>query len=394
MLSDVAIRVLLAALAAFFLSPCILYAIEAQNVIEISTVGPPQTLYRWETDRCEDEFVPDSPARAFRRADGQIALIATHRENWMLAGRDFASLQPICRSLLRSSEHRSEGLGQLWIQATYTLDGRAVTALISQDLSVETKMGGCDAHKKPNRCWLNNIIAAQSNDMGQTFNLLASQNRSIATLGAKYPEDSTTRFGVFTLSNIVQHDGAYYVIAYMTSEGRQKSGNCLLRNDNPLEPQRWRGWDGHAFTVSMSSGEGVHTCEPLSRLALPNEVRSLSYNSRFKLWIAVFASRQMLEGDAKPVPGFYYAVSSDLHNWGKSKRIMHAPTRPREEQMDFILGYPSLLDPQSQSRNFETIDGDRPVLLYSRIHLDNGRGTMNRDLEYVLLDMRSLGSQR
>src|SRR4051812_10302761 len=223
----------MAALATFFLSPCISYAIEAQIVVEISTVGPPQILYRWETDRCEDEFVPDSPARAFRRADGQIALMATHRENWMLVGRDFASLHSTCRSLLRSSEHRSEGLGQLWIQAPYTLDGRAVTALVSQDLSVETKLGGCDPHGTPDRCWLNSIIAARSNDMGETFNLLASQDRSVATLGAKYPGNGTTRFGVFTLSNIVQHDGAYYVIAYVTSEDRQKPGNCLLRNENP-----------------------------------------------------------------------------------------------------------------------------------------------------------------
>ena len=41
--------------------------------------------------------------------------------------------------------------------------------------------------------------------------------------------------------------------------------------------------------------------------------------------------------------------------------------------------YPALLDPASDSRNFETI-GDRPFLYLTRLNLENCRVTRNRDL--------------
>ena len=90
----------------------------AAQPVTLSPAGEPRTLYRWSTDRCEDEFIPDAPARAFRRADGRMALLATHRENWLLVGADFASLKPDCRSVMRSSAQGPDGAGDLWIEAT------------------------------------------------------------------------------------------------------------------------------------------------------------------------------------------------------------------------------------------------------------------------------------
>ncbi|MEO0598994.1 MAG: hypothetical protein AAF126_22980, partial [Chloroflexota bacterium] len=35
-------------------------------------------IFDWTTDRCDDEDIPDLPARAFRDANDQVQLIATH----------------------------------------------------------------------------------------------------------------------------------------------------------------------------------------------------------------------------------------------------------------------------------------------------------------------------
>src|SRR5262249_35968755 len=111
--------------------------------IEIRPAGAGYPIYRWNTDRCGGPFIPDAPARAFRRADGKISLIATHKENWALVGSDFSALKPVCRSILSSSA-MPKGGGELWIEATYTRDGQSISALVSEDLTRAMKAQGCD----------------------------------------------------------------------------------------------------------------------------------------------------------------------------------------------------------------------------------------------------------
>jgi hypothetical protein len=355
-------------------------------VVGLAPVSDARTLYAWVTDRCEDEFIPDAPARAISRSDGQIALIASHRENWALVGSGFSTLRPSCRSLLRSSDDAGSEAGNLWIEATFTSDGQQVMALVSQDLTGRTRRAGCSRREFPGDCWLNKIVAARSTDMGQTFSLLEPDRRIIATLGDSYPQDSRTRFGVFTTSNIVRgSDGAQYMIAYTEGEGVQEAANCLFRTDDPFTPERWRAWDGSAFNVDMRSESIRRPCRTLDRTALPNEVRSLTFVPRRGVWLAVFAARVRTPGDEAAVPGFYFSQSADLVRWQPPQRVMRAPTRPRLDDPDVVMSYPSLLDPASASRNFDTLDGDEPVLLFTVHHLKDGRGTMNRDLRYVRL---------
>ncbi|HEY4251502.1 MAG TPA: hypothetical protein VGM87_09890 [Roseomonas sp.] len=348
--------------------------------------GPPETLYRWTSDRCEDEFIPDAPARAFRRADGAMVLMASHRENWALTGRDFATLRPSCEATLRSSRERPQDDGFLWIEATFTSDGRRVAALVSEDLRRPTLRGGCDPQGQAGRCWLNNILAAASEDGGRSFALLRSEARTVATLG-RYPERASRRYGAFTTSNILQHDGAYYVMVYLQGEGVQPPGNCLFRSDDPFAPERWRAWDGQGFTVEMRDASTPRACRPVSPSVLSQEVRSLTFDSRHGRWIAVIRHRLRLPGDAQPVPGFYYATSPDLLRWEGPRRIMAAPTRARTDSRTETMDYPALIDPGSRSRNFDTLDSTAPVLVFTVQNLapGTGTGTMNRDLRFVRL---------
>jgi hypothetical protein len=351
----------------------------------LTPAGQPETLYRWASERCEDEFIPDAPARAFRRADGEIVMMATHRENWALTGRDFASLRPSCEATLRSSRERGPGNGYLWIEATYTRDGRQVAALVSEDLNVASQRRGCDPRGQFGRCWLNNILAATSSDGGRSFALLRPEARTVATLGDRYPDRASRRYGAFTTTNIVEHAGAYYVMVYMQGEGVQPAGNCLFRTDDPFAPDRWRAWDGRDFTVDMRSAAAARSCQPVSPNVLSQEARSLTFDTRRQAWIAVIRHRLRLQGDAQPVPGFYYTTSTDLLRWEAPRRIMAAPLRARVDSASELTNYPVLIDPDSRSRNFDTLDSDAPVLVYTVQHLEQGRGSMNRDLRYVRL---------
>lgn len=354
----------------------------AAQTVALAPAGEPRTLYRWSTDRCEDEFIPDAPARAFRRADGRMVLLATHRENWALVGDDFAALKPDCRAVLRSS---GQAAGELWIEATYTRDGHEIVALVSQDLSRQVRAAGCERGDLPGRCWLNNILAARSTDMGRSFALLPGPGRVVATLGDRYPAGGRSRHGAFTTSNIVRHGDAYYMVAYLQADPIQPPGNCLFRSADPFAPGSWRGWDGQEFSLDFAVPGHARPCQPIAPQVLRTEVRSLSHLPGPGLWVAVFHGRLQLEGDAAPVPGFYYAQSRDLIAWQPPRRIWAAPTQARRDDADRVTNYPSLLDPESRSRNFETIDSGRPVLLFTVQHLRQGQGSMNRDLQYLPL---------
>lgn len=348
--------------------------------------GPVRTVFRWTSDRCEDEYLPDAPARAFRRADGQVVLMATHRENWTLTGPSLDSLTTSCKTVLSSADHkRAGGEGNLWIQALFTRDGKNVAALVSQDMTQETRRGGCPALSVPGQCWLNAILSAYSADEGRNFVLGAP----VAELARRMPQGHEGRLGVFTVSNIVKGPDGYYMMTYMQGPGREQRGNCIFRSNDPMKPETWRAWNGTAFIVDLKDPGTGAQCKPVGAGRLLNEVRSLSWSTVHKTWIAVFTGRIKLDRDEVAVPGFYAATSPDLMNWSAPHRIMPAPTRAREQQNDYVVSYPSLMDPQSASRIFDTIDSNQPWLFFTWHHLSKGRGTLNRDLVAVPLRLQA-----
>jgi hypothetical protein len=364
-------------------------AVEAGD-LRIVPQGPEKTLFKWDPHKCGPSLIPDAPARAFRRADGKISLYATHFDNWALTGSDFDTLRPDCTPTMRSSDHEAEGLGSLWIEATYTADGKNVVGLVSQDLRAKVKELGCDPAGQPGKCWLNNIIAVQSRDMGETFEPLAADKRVVASLGQSYSDSKTLRYGYFTTSNIVASEEFFYVFMYAQGEGVQKPGNCLFRTQSPLDPSSWRGWDGAGYNiVPRPDGRETGACQPVAPNILTHEIRSVSFITASRTWVAVFTNRLKMGEEKEAVPGFYMSSSKDLLNWNAPTRIMEAPTRPRVDSWERTTGYPAIIDPESRSRNFDTIDGPNPVLLYTVQHLQNGQGTMNRDLVYVPLRIQA-----
>jgi hypothetical protein len=353
----------------------------------VTVTSSPRTLYKAIAAGCGPNFIPDSPARAFRRADGNVELIAAHFEDWMMIGRNFESLKPSCKSIMDFDDYHRKVPGQLWIQATYTLDGRHIEGLISQDLS-RTKMAeGCQNRNIPGRCWVNQIIAVNSGDMGNHFN----PGRVVASFGDNFPPQEKWQFGFFTATNIVHQGNLFYVVLFFTppsipgsSGGMTQSGNCLFRTNNILDPGSWRGWTGTGFTYDPNRGKGQ--CATISP-ADSGPYRSIEYAPKDHQWIVMTAGRHQLPGDPRPIPGFYSMTSPDLIHWSSYARVMGVPTSAADS-IDNIYSYPSLIDPESSSNNFDTLDHDTAILVFSVHHLKHGVGTMNRDLEFTPIRVR------
>lgn len=361
---------------------------QAENLI-LTQAGPPQVLFAWETSSCSKNFIPDAPARMFRRADDTLMLLAPHDDNWAMTGPDFFNLKQQCSPVFPASSYDANVNGNLWIEATYTFDGKSVFGVASQDLSALEIKNGCDKNGSQSKCWVNALVGVRSDDMGNNFELQDQNNDVVASMGRAYQSDWTSREGFFTISNIVNNGPYYYAFVSMANATTGESGNCLIRTTSVEDSSSWRGWNGKEFTAPLRTNETAtgNSCKIVGAGILDSEVRSLNFIPKKSLFVVVFRARLKLSGDATAIPGAYYATSKNLLDWTPPQRLFIAPTRPRVDSEDGFFNYPVLIDPSSKSQNFETIDSNHPVLIYTYEHLKNGEGTLNRDLDYVPLQL-------
>jgi hypothetical protein len=112
-------------------------------------------------------------------------------------------------------------------------------------------------------------------------------------------------------------------------------------------------------------------------------VDSLTYNTYLDKYLLVGLAGDRIRGRQGVVRGIYYSVSEDLVNWSHRKLIREAELlwTYRCGDSNPIL-YPSLIDPGSDSRNFETT-GRRPYMYFTRYHYRNCAPGPNRDLVRV-----------
>lgn len=326
-------------------------------------------LFDWSKQRCKDiNIIPDAPARAFRRADGKISLSANHFINWSLTGSSWSTLKPDCTPTFGPAD---TGANQhAWIEATYTMDGRNVAALLSRELSIDADPRNCTPGKGVS-CWLSDILSAQSGDMGRRYRM----GKVAASMGDRMPPASPKRYGVFTTSNIARGQSGYFMLAYLDGVGSPR-GNCLLRSDNPMDPSLWRAWDGKQFSLALSDPAQTRRCEAMPQLDEP--VRSINWLPKQKRWLATMVTQRIIAG--KLTEGFFYSTSGNLRDWEPARLMIEAPVFHARPGMDSRWSYPVLIDPNSQSRNFETLDHDDVLLIFVRRRFEGENGTMDRDL--------------
>jgi hypothetical protein len=368
---------------------------EGTNRVTLKIAGPEQTVFNWNRDRCEGLDIPDAPARAFRNADGQVVLISSHFVTRRAVGPNLDLVRLQCPVVMSSAEDPDPAKfnDREWLTAPYTLDGRTVYALVHEEYEGYTHPGPCDP-KDHLKCWFNSITLAVSRDGGATFSHAPPPADVVASVPYRYVPN-VAFYGVFQPSNIVRRDdGYYYSLVHVEKYKDQQPGSCLIRTRRLSDPRSWRAWDGAGFTVTFVDPyseppppPGGHICQPVSPNEIASMTESLTFNTYLDKFILVSATLDHDPVRRRVVWGFYFSLSKDLINWTHRKLFKEV-----ELLQSYRCGdrnpvyYPSLLDPASTSRNFETT-GRRPYLYFVRYRYANCETTLNRDLVRVPIEI-------
>ena len=282
-----------------------------------------------------------------------------------------------------------------WIGAPYTVNGTVVAALVEEEYWGTKHPGQCPSMDYF-KCWYNAVTLAMSNDGGRTFTQAAPPGHLVASSPYQYvPDDGPS--GVFLPSNIIfsPTNGYYYSLVMVQEYRAQHRGVCLMRTPDLSQPGAWRAWDGTGYNTRFANPYTEtfdpvdHVCQPIDYADINMMTSSLTYSTYLNKFVLVGTSgTEFATGTEQP--GFYYSTSSDLINWTQAKLLV-----PGEMLWTHTCGdadpilYPSLLDPNSPSRNFETI-GRTADLFLTQFHYGYNSGgcwmALDRDLVRIPIE--------
>jgi hypothetical protein len=375
---------LLAAFLAALVGSAQLAAAQVSPKLSLTITAPAVTVFKHATQACDDIDIPDAPARAIRLADGSVRLFAPHYRDRTLVGSDLLSLKPDCHIVYQGAENADPAQfdDRLWIASVWTPDGNSVYALVHGEYQGNMHPGQCPSGRYI-ECWYNAITLAHSDDGGRAFTRSPDNKGLVAAIPYRYDIQAHRNIGYFNPTNIVSDGEYFYAMVHAAAYGLQQHGDCLLRTRDLSDPASWRGWDGEEFTVSFvdpyrsMDPSGQHVCRPVASLGYGplSLVRHAPTGQYLALFVAENDTRT-----AAPAYAVYVAASPDLIHWSDKSKIMPI-TLPNEAKCGdpLPLAYPSLLDPQSSSRNFETV-GDQALLFLTRFNLDHCHTSLDRDL--------------
>jgi len=369
---------------ALLLAAAVHAGVEAASVpvVALATDRTAETVFRWRTDRCDDNQYPDAPARAFRGANGTVHLFAPHSDNRALIGTTLDAVRIDCRSVYegRGDDDPSAYDDKVWLSSFYTQDGRNVAALAHAEFHGHLRPALCPWHDY-HSCWWNGVVGLVSRDGGETFARPPGAASIVAALRGPYNPVDRRPVGYFSPSNIIAWQGRFYSFVFAEARGEQKRGPCLLRTQAPFDPSAWRGWDGNDFTVVLAPGGsasghgGEQTCTPVPGLGatITTVVRHDASNS----FIALIAAAR---AETKTRVGIYFVTSQDLLRWTSPQLLFEVPLMFNYRCTDAAAyGYPALLDSESPSRNFESV-GSGAWLYLTRFVVENCKLSNERDL--------------
>jgi hypothetical protein len=358
------------------------------HAITLEVSGQQETVFSWRKNKCDQEDIPDAGARAFRNSSGETVLIASHDETRLLVGPNLNDLKRDCRVAYKGANNPDPAAfdGQTWITSPYTLDGKNIYALVHNEYHGTDWPGKCPSGSYVG-CWYNSITFAVSRDGGNSFERFHEDSAIVFAPSDQYTGQSGKRVGPSTPTNIVQQNGWFYVM-FMNDTPTGGPFICAARTQDPTNPQSWRVWGGTAFDVQMRNPyehreSDNKSCSPVKGL-IPGTVVSLTRHERSGLFIVV----QISAARAGRRAGAYYSTSPDLLNWSTPAVLWNAPTYEATCDINAVYGYFSLLDPQSKSRNFDTIAGDTASLYAVRHNVKSCHMGWDRDLIRVPVTIR------
>jgi PKD repeat protein len=367
-------------------------------------------------DACVTWDIPDQPARAFKDDLNRVHLHFAIGPGWV-ARNIGTSLDDASLSVSAGQGPRHDCSAAVavsggqpdpskydsfeWLTATYTLDGHTIYGLMHDELRawLVPPPWYCDLAQynyDTSKCWYNALVLYYSGNSGDSF---IPRYTPPAHLVASVPHQwvsGTGPYGFYQPTNIIRKrpdDGYLYTLVKANVPG-QNIRSCLMRTQATeqalADPTSWRAWgDGpdanttdsfevqfvnpYTYAFSASDPASAHMCKQIAPNVIGDASESLTYNTYY--------GKYMLIGvDSGSSPGFYYSLSDDLLNWSSRQRLID-----REVFHSYQCGdpdpvvAPSLLDPNSATRNFETTGRDG-YLYYVIFHPANCQIDDNRDL--------------
>lgn len=353
--------------------------------VTVELAGAAQTVFRWQSDRCAKDHIPDTPARAFRDRSGAVHLFAAHHPNRAMVGPDLSAVRVDCTSRFRgtrsSDPYRLDDF--IWLTSFHTSDGQRVVALGHAEFHGYKHPALCPVGKYM-ACWRNAVISTISRNGGRTFSRTPGRSAAVAALPYPYDGRVGRRTGYFSPSNIVQWKGKLYAFVFAERYRGQRRGACLLRADPAEENPVWRAWDGQRFSVDLGQ-ISIVTQAGADRFCLPVPgmrwtLTSVVRHQASGLFIGLFAGWLTRSSDGPENVGVYFVTSRDLVHWSQPRVLMRRPLMFKFDCGEkAVFAYPSLLDDSSPSRSFDTVS-DRAFLYLTRFNMAGCRLPMNRDL--------------
>jgi hypothetical protein len=355
----------------------------------LKVMGEEEIVFDWSKDRCGTLDIPDLPARAFHDDQGNVQLIAAHYVNYRFIGSDLNSIKRDCQPIMQSASiaDPSKFSYHQWIGSTYTEDGKTIYALIHNEYYgsnayVPCLQGGV-------ACWYNAITLAVSTDSGASYHAAAAPPDNLVASAPYLFEAGAGPYGFFNPSNIIKDKDGYYY-AYMREhfyrKGDTGAGICVMRTKDLSDASSWRAWDGKDFTVSFinpylkpdeaKSAPGCVLIPAEPGLGVMNE--SVTFNTYLNRYVMVGFTADHING--REVWGVFYSFSNDLVHWQPRKLLQEvkAPWTYKPGDPDYYE-YPSLVDPDSPSRNFD-ITGKHAYVYLTRFNKTSSQDPLNRDL--------------
>jgi hypothetical protein len=359
-----ALRAVLLALAAILSLPR-----ASADGQELRVSGPEELVASSESVTCPrgEMHSFDQPAAAYRRDGGTVVLLAGNRRGYHFEGPSLDAVAEVrCGALLPRASHADPGKfrDNEWLFAIRSIGpGRAVGIVHNEYHGSEHGVSGCKVTSlRDFECWYGSVTQVRSADDARSFQRAEPPAGVVAALPYLF-RPGMKRAGLF--SPKVAEDprtGEVYLLVTVADRNRRMRGQqCLLKaRDDALSA--WRAWDGSGFTLNIGSPYDSRSTAECAAV-MEGDLTSVKY----------LAGKDFFVGVGHGAKGFWYAFSGDLIHWSGAQKFTSVPVPSAWNLGDPPPeAYPSLLDPDSSSRNFDRLD-KRPYLYFVRFAVEDGK---------------------
>jgi hypothetical protein len=379
-------------------------AASATTIAKISTVmadgkhSVAESVFDWRTEHCADgrplgssgkpyrRDVPDAPAMAWRDPASNLTYVAPgdSRGTWPSIGPSLDEVKHDCGTMIFNYSGQtgflqpaSDFSSHEWLYAPYVVPGAGgenatLYMLAHNEFHGWEHPGLCNATRMvQGRCWYNAVGLSVSHDGGRNIRHIAPPPHHLVAASPDVYVPDHGAYGVFSPSQIVSFKGWLYSFPRCRSKDGGSSGVCIMRiQEGDLhDPSAWRFWRGggeDSFTGRFAdpySSDHSAAAEP-AILAFGAANDTASPSQPVPRWLPQQQLLVMVGFANMPTghgPGGHFGWSVAKAPWGpwtKMLPIEDVDVNPTKD-VGAIRGlYPSLLDPNSPSLNYDTIVGD------------------------------------